>query len=93
MWNLHNLSSKLKVRPSELVDIQESYAAFCFDQAVMYLGSYIQSELDSVKRGNGKDADKHRAAQQAALLDKLLYGEKSTTPQFKDPMSMLGGGE
>lgn len=84
MWNLYHLALTWSQRPSSFVDGLNDYEAYCFDQAVTYCGKYIQAELDQVKLGKGKNAEKMRAQQQQTLLDKLLYGN-TRKQQFRDP--------
>ncbi|WXR61235.1 hypothetical protein WG909_13170 [Peptostreptococcaceae bacterium AGR-M142] len=38
------MSQTYKIRPSEILDINDSYVAFCFDEACMYI-------VDQLKEG------------------------------------------
>lgn len=85
------MSKLWKVRPSEIVGLDDPYVAYCLDEAIMYAGNYIEQQLDNVKQGKGKNAEKHRAAQQQIVLERILYGKQQT---FRDPaMSLKKGGE
>lgn len=75
-----------RVRPSQLLDVQDSYAAFCIDSAIWELGTHIEGELDKVK---GRSERSVQAGREAKL--KALLSDKPETKQFADPMAMLGG--
>lgn len=47
------ISSKYNQRPSEIVGINDTYLAFCFDEACDYILSFKKIEYD--KMGNGKE--------------------------------------
>lgn len=60
------------------------------DQAVWFLDSYVQGELEAVPLGKGKKAEKNRQTQQERLLKRLLGIETANSPgQFRDPAAML----
>jgi hypothetical protein len=84
VWNLHSLASKWNVRPSAFLGL-EDYEAFCLDQAITYVGFYIQGKLDNIKLGKGKKAEERRRLQQDSLLNTLLYGESKKPRKFRDP--------
>ncbi len=48
------MSDRCKVRPSEFVCIKDSWAAFCFDEAVIYFGGWIESKLTDFVDGKPK---------------------------------------
>jgi hypothetical protein len=53
------------IRPSELMDIEDTYVAFCFDQAVsLYANSVIQ-ELEKI---TGKNAEKLKLEKLKVIL-------------------------
>lgn len=53
MWLLSQLSKATSTRPSEIVDVDDPWAGYQFDQAVLYVGRYIQSRLDELDK-NGR---------------------------------------
>jgi hypothetical protein len=58
-------------RPSELLGIENSYIAFCFDEAIGFVGSYVQNELDGLKRKKG-EKDESYSRRRTVLLMRLL---------------------
>lgn len=64
-----------------------SYEAFCFDQAVWYLGTMITHKLDTVGTKRDKKAMANEAARKR-MLDKLLYGDQAQG-QFADPAAFF----
>jgi hypothetical protein len=72
------MAKSLRTRPSELVAIDEAYAAYCFDEAVFVLGSYIESELEKVEGKTMQEIE----GKQTLLLNKLLSGKS----RFAEPM-------
>lgn len=72
------------------LDHESDFTVFCFDQAIWYLGSYIQGELDAVPLGKGKNAEKTRGKKQERLLKKLLGIDDRDSPgQFRDPAQFV----
>lgn len=57
-----------RVRPSELVGIEDPYAAYCFDQAVGEFGSYVKHELEKIEGKNAKAVEGKRKVRLQALL-------------------------
>lgn len=47
-WQLFNVAQTWGVRPSELGGVEDSYAAYCFDQAIAALGNGVRHRLDSL---------------------------------------------
>ena len=68
LWALYNRAKLFSCRPSQLLDIQNSYHAYCWDEAVAFWGDYINHELDSI---DGKDAKKVEAKRYSKLLQLL----------------------
>lgn len=68
---------------------ETDYTIFCFDQAIWYLGSHVQGELDAIPLGKGKNAEKTRKNKQERLLKQLLGIEEKDAPgRFRDPAKM-----
>lgn len=64
-----------------------SYEAYCFDQAVWYLGVTIQNEIDQA----GQKKDSKQAAIEAArqrVLKKFLDGHEAKG-QYADPAALF----
>lgn len=50
MWSLSLLCKTTGQRPSEVVDIDDDWAAYQFDQAVMFVGRYIHNKLNELDK-------------------------------------------
>lgn len=61
----------MRVRPSDVVSVQDEYAAFCLDEAVMYFGSFVKQKLQEVKGKNEAEIE----GKQKLILKKLLEAE------------------
>lgn len=44
MLNVHRTAKTYGVRPSELLEISDEWAAYCLDSAVSLFGNYIESK-------------------------------------------------
>lgn len=77
---------KWEVRPSNLLGIQDPYVAFCLDEAVYELASWIEDELEKVEDRGKKRDPKKTAAKKRARLEFLLTGK--IEKQFADPMRL-----
>ena len=83
----------LRVRPSNLLGLEwDSYEAYCVDEAVVYFGLTLDSELEQAGEKPGKGEKKAQAARER-ILDKVLRPKGSGTTAgggFADPASMFG---
>lgn len=79
MWQLWQLSSSIGSRPSSLLDLQDTYVAYCFDQAVTMFGTGVQGILDSISHKNPR----FEASQKAAKLDAILSNAPAEVVQKK----------
>lgn len=75
-WRLYRLAKACNCRPSDLLDVQNSYAAFCLDEAVIHFGDTLESELD-------KAAEKAKSSKAAEGKQRLIL-ERWLTPTPKD---------
>lgn len=85
MWSLFQTARRFSARPSELVHITDPFAAFCFDDAVSYLGMYIESELSRVR---GKDERETEQKMKLRLRRLLGPGREKESARFADPVAM-----
>lgn len=69
----------MKVRPSQLLGIDDPYEAYCLDEAVLAFGDGVTAELDKVKGKN--------QAQKRMMTLRRLLGLKQ---KFADPAAMVG---
>lgn len=60
MWQLHNISKTYKCRPSELLGLGNTHAAFTLDRACAIFGSALEEELNSVKGKKDTDIKRKR---------------------------------
>lgn len=86
-WLIYSEAKLWGTRPSVLLDIQDTYVAYCFDQAIGYWGVAIESAMDEVEGKNAKDT----AAKRQAVLKRFLYPDDSSARQgrFADPAIMF----
>lgn len=72
LWQLWQMSQTWTTRPSELIGLTDSYAAWCLDEACMAFGQACEEVMsDARARGKGKtDAQRNGAAMNA--LRKML---------------------
>lgn len=80
LWQMFNLAKTWTCRPSDLVNVQSDWTAFCFDRAVATFGNALQAELDSVEGKNNKVI----ASKREQVLRKWIPEARSTR-KFKDP--------
>lgn len=64
LWHTYSVSRQYRTRPSELVGLTDTYAAWCFDEVVYLFGTYVESELRAAEEGA-------KTAKQAANKRKL----------------------
>lgn len=85
---LFQQTQKLRQTPSEVIGLTlGSYEAYCFDQAVWYLGVTLTGKLEQV----GRKKQKGEAGQDAArtrILNKYLDGE-SAKKVYADPAAFF----
>lgn len=46
MWNLHQLATTYHSRPSEIIGIGETWAAYQLDMAVLRFAQYVDEQLE-----------------------------------------------
>lgn len=63
------MANQFRQRPSALVGVSDPYAAYCFDEAVYYFGTHVESELRRVSDGKKPEEAKR---QRQAILTQLL---------------------
>lgn len=90
-WRLYRLAQACSCRPSDLLGVENSYVAYCLDEAIVTFGEALEHELEKVAHG----AKNERAAEgaQKMTLEKWLKlgayaevaGEKKQ--QFRNPVA------
>jgi hypothetical protein len=75
-------------RPSDLLNIQDDYVAYCLDQAVAYFGRTLESELE--KAGSGAKNESEAEWKRKAVLERFLgEDDKPQRGMFADPAAMF----
>jgi|WetSurMetagenome_2_1015567.scaffolds.fasta_scaffold1153564_2 hypothetical protein len=46
MWNLHQLATTYHSRPSEIIGVGETWAAYQLDMAVLRFAQYVDEQLE-----------------------------------------------
>jgi hypothetical protein len=87
------LSEALHTRPSEIADLENSYDAYCFDQAVATWGIFVQSELDKIEGKTSASIQRKRESKLRQLLaepgQKQVYADPADL--FKEGGEMTSG--
>lgn len=75
-------------RPSDLLDIEDAYVAYCLDQAVGYFGRHLEAELE--KAGNGAKNDQEAEWKRKLVMDRYMSDkDKPQRGLFADPAAMM----
>lgn len=61
LWQLFNLAKTWNCRPSQLINVQSDWQAFCLDRAVATFGNALKAELESVEGKNAKAVERKRS--------------------------------
>ena len=56
LWTIYSQAKELSKRPSEILNVEEPYTAYCLDEAVMAFGRGCEAAMDSVKTKGKKPA-------------------------------------
>jgi hypothetical protein len=69
-------------RPSELMALDDEYVAYCFDQAIGYIGRAIEGELGKVDAKNETEAEHKRK-----LVFEKFFGDENKPSRglYADP--------
>lgn len=82
VWNLYLDSKTWAVRPSQLLDISDSYVAYCLDEAVALLGNEVSAALDKC---DGKTRGQIESKQQK-VLNQMVGSTPGAKGQFRAPI-------
>jgi hypothetical protein len=80
MWQLYNLAKTWNSRPSELINIESDWTAFCLDRAIATFGNALHNELESVE---GRNARTVKSKREQILRNWIP--EARAQRRFKDP--------
>ena len=68
-WGLYQTAKQWSKRPSEMVDISNSYVAYCFDKAIGAWGTYVTTEIEKIEGKDSKSVERKRQNKLMQLLD------------------------
>lgn len=68
------------VRPSDLYEVDDPVAAYCFDKAVYHFGSELRAELENVQGKTDKEIQRKRDQ----ILQRWVPGT-GNRQRFRDP--------
>lgn len=78
-------SQKLGVTPSSILGLKRgSFRAYCFDEALWYLGTTIEHEMEKASHKPSKGERQAHSARQR-VLDKFLGDKEEGGQKFADP--------
>ncbi len=69
MWSLWHRSKSLSCRPSQLLEVEDSLAAYSLDSAVVTLGTIVENALAERKE---VQVGKHKESRPVYKLDEIL---------------------
>ena len=79
MWNLHSLSATYHLRPSEVIGVDDPWAAYQFDMAVAQFGAVVEGKLN----------ERDKKGKPVTTLARLLGDEAAATQEYA-PVSAVG---
>lgn len=89
LWSLWQKSKAVSTRPSQFLGLApDTYEAYCFDEAVIFFGLLLESELEEAAEGKkNKHQRRAEAAQQRVL--KRVFGDEKKGSGYADPALMF----
>lgn len=79
----------MKTRPSEFLNIRNTYVAYCLDQAVIFFGLQFEGMLQEAGHKQGKE-ERRSAAARDKLVNQMFSPEAQKGTGFADPALMFG---
>lgn len=91
LWLLYQDSRTWRCRPSDLLGVEDQYAAYCLDQATAVWGRHIEHELEEASE-NAKDKNAAVRARKAVLYQYFpeLEDAEPQIGSYADPAAMFG---
>lgn len=87
MWLLYQEAITWKSTPAELIGVDDEYTAYCLNQAVSYVGKFIDGEMD--KASDKAKTTKAAESARQRVLDKYLTPSTGGKSGFMDPAGMF----
>ena len=85
---LWHKSKAIGVRPSELINLDDGYVAYCLDEAVIFFGLQLEHMLEEAGQGKvGKEERKAKAARERVI--NKVFGDEKASSGFADPALMF----
>lgn len=81
-------AKNLSQRPSQLLNIEDSYVAYCLDEAVTFFGLSLENKLEEAGHKQSKEERKAKAARDQ-VLDRIFGTNKKKTKGYADPALMF----
>lgn len=90
MWNAYKLAKACFCRPSDLFGIKGDYRAYCFDEAVIHFGEWLDGELS---KATSKAKTEQAAQGMYELVLKKILGEMpGEKGQYATPVATMKAG-
>lgn len=82
-------SQKQGLAPSDIMGLEMgTYSAFCFNQAVWYLGTLIESEMDEASASKPSAEEQRARGARQRVLDRYLE-PGNLKKQYADPAAFF----
>lgn len=78
-WLLYSQSKQWNKAPSEILHIENTYVAYCLDEAIWWFGNYVESEVKKASASKGKSDNEKKQKHRADLAFARIMGSK---PKF-----------
>lgn len=78
LWGLYQTAKSFMVRPSELLNVQDRYAAYCLDNACGEFGRSLENELSNIEGKNKKEI--------AVKSDRVMRRWLDLPARYRDPV-------
>jgi hypothetical protein len=85
MWQVWSIAKANGIRPSSLLDVDDTYVAYCLDEAVTTWGTFIETELSKIE-------EKTKEATEAKMqrrLRQVLGQPDEVKGSFRDPAALF----
>lgn len=84
-------------RPSQLIDVQDPYAAYCFDEAVYLWASYVRNAVteagEQIKGYQQKKIMQQRVLQTLLRTREQVAAEEIPKGMYRDPATLFNRGK
>lgn len=88
VWLLYQEAITWGATPADYFGVDDEYVAYCFNQAVTYVGKFIESKMDEAS-AKAKNEKASTAARQRILNRYLSMDGKPKKQAFMDPALLI----